>query len=88
MLGAWQHRDQFEEGLLEGAAAGEVDEEVDGGVEHEGKVVETCEAEDPQWRRFRLIVTAISNNVELKGTFNLNLKITLKYPHYRGTHGS
>ena len=47
VLGAWQHADQFEEGLLEGAAAGEVDEEVDRGVEDEGEVVETGEAEDP-----------------------------------------
>ena len=73
VFGARQHSDKLEEGLLEGASAGEVDEEVDGGVEHEGKVVETRETEDPQWRRFRLIVTAISNNVELKDTFNLNL---------------
>ena len=69
-----EHPHKLEESLLECASAGEVDEEVDGGVEHEGKVVETRETEDPQWRRFRLIVTAISNNVELKDTFELNLR--------------
>ena len=50
VLGAWQHADQFEEGLLEGAATREVDEEVDGGVEDEGQVVEAGQAEDPVWR--------------------------------------
>ena len=47
MLGARQHSDKLEEGLLEGAAAGKVDEEVDGGVEHQGEVVEAGEAPYP-----------------------------------------
>ena len=47
MLGARQHSDKLEEGLLEGAATREVDEEVDGGVEHQGEVVEAGEAPDP-----------------------------------------
>ena len=47
VLGAGQHRGQFEERLLEGAATGEVDEEVDRGVEDKGEVVEAGEAEDP-----------------------------------------
>ena len=47
MLGARQHSDKLEEGLLEGATAGKVDEEVDGGVEHQREVVEAGEAPDP-----------------------------------------
>ena len=47
MLGAREHSDKLEEGLLEGAAAREVDEEVDGGVEHQREVVEAGEAPDP-----------------------------------------
>ena len=39
----------IEKGTLEGVAAGEVDEEVDGGVEHERQVVEAGEAQDPGW---------------------------------------
>ena len=44
-----EHPHKLEEGLLEGASAGEVDEEVDGGVEHERQVVEAGEAQDPGW---------------------------------------
>ena len=47
MLGAREHSDKLEEGLLEGATAGEVDEEVDRGVEDQRQVVEAGEAEDP-----------------------------------------
>ena len=47
MLGAREHSDKLEEGLLESVAAGEVDEEVDGGVEHQDEVVEAGEAPYP-----------------------------------------
>ena len=47
MLGAREHSDKLEEGLLEGAAAREVDEEVDGGIEHQREVVKAGEAPDP-----------------------------------------
>ena len=44
---------------LELLAEGEVDEEVDRGVEHESQVVEAGEAEDPQGRRLLFAVAAI-----------------------------
>ena len=46
----WEQAEQrkgIEKSALEGVAAGEVDEEVDGGVEHQGEVVEAGEAPDP-----------------------------------------
>ena len=61
----WQDPDQLEEGLLEGVAAGEVDEEVHRGVEDQRQVVEAGEAEDPQWRRRVLIVAAISHSFSI-----------------------
>ena len=66
----WQHPDQFEEGLLEGVAAGEVDEEVHRGVEHQSQVVEAGEAEDPQRRRHLFIVAAIPFSISTLSRLN------------------
>jgi len=61
-----QHPDQLEECLLEGVAAGEVDEEVHRGVEHESQVVEAGEAEDPQrWRHLFVVPHYILTTEEL-----------------------
>ena len=38
---------EAEEDLLEGGAEGAVDEEVGGGVEHQGQLVEAGQAEEP-----------------------------------------
>ena len=49
----------IEKGTLEGVAAGEVDEEVDGGVEHERQVVEAGEAKDPSWGTLHLLLLLV-----------------------------
>ena len=55
----WEQAEQrkgIEKSALEGVAAGEVDEEVDGGVEDERQVVEAGEAKDPSWGTLHLLL--------------------------------
>ena len=58
----WQHPNQFEEGLLEGVAAGEVDEEVHRGVEHESQVV--VNEKSYRWY-FNYFPLTFDNNVDV-----------------------
>ena len=58
----WEQAEQrkgIEKSALEGVAAGEVDEEVDGGVEDERQVVETGEAKDPSWGTLHLLLLLV-----------------------------
>ena len=87
VFGARQHSDKLEEGLLEGAAAGKVDEEVDGGVEHQGEVVEAGEAPDPASPGSWWGLTAIY--VVLVFWCVMSWKVlTSQCSHYIGTHSS